>query len=64
MVANLAYDKRRSEDRVTDPRSRQIRTLIFPRCPEARGNIDLDHAGVTLTRPRLRIIKRFSGRRL
>ena len=49
MVANLAYDKRRSEDRVTDPRSRQIKTLILPRCPKARGNIDFDHAGAILT---------------
>ena len=64
IVANLAYDKRRSEDRVTDPRSRQIKTLILPRCPKARGNIDFDHACATLTGSRLRIIKRFSSRRL
>jgi hypothetical protein len=29
---------------VTDPRFRQIKILILPRCPEARGNIDFDHA--------------------
>ena len=29
---------------MTDPRFRQIKILILPRCPEARGNIDFDHA--------------------
>jgi len=49
---------------VTDPRFRQIKILILPRCPEARGNIDFDHADAILTGSRLRIIKRFSSRRL
>jgi hypothetical protein len=40
--------KRRSEDRVNDPRLPvRVRTLILPRRPKARGNIDLD---LTLTR--------------
>ena len=40
MLANLAYSKakkRGSRERSSPPC--QIRTLILPRCPEARGNI-------------------------
>ena len=40
MFANLAYNKtkkRGSRERSSPPC--QIRTLILPRCPEARGNI-------------------------
>src|SRR5262245_15214834 len=37
--------KRGSRERPSPPC--QVRTLILPRCPEARGNIDLD---LTLTR--------------
>jgi hypothetical protein len=48
MSENLAYIKNKKRG----PRERssppcQIKTLILPRCPEARGNIDLD---LTLTR--------------
>ena len=48
MLANLAYNKAKKRG----PRERssppcQIKTLILPRCPETRGNIDLD---LTLTR--------------
>jgi hypothetical protein len=48
MLANLAYNKtkkRGSRERSSPPC--QVRALILPRCPEARGNIDLD---LTLTR--------------
>jgi hypothetical protein len=48
MSENLAYiqnKKRGSRERSSPPC--QIKTLILPRCPEARGNIDLD---LTLTR--------------
>jgi hypothetical protein len=49
MLANLAYNKtkkRGSREQSSPPC--QIRTLILPRCPEARGNIfNLD---LTLTR--------------
>ena len=49
MPENLAYTKnkkRGSRERSSPPC--QVRTLILPRCPEARGNIfDL---GLTLTR--------------
>src|SRR5215470_66218 len=49
MLANLAYNKTKKRG----PRERssppcQIRTLILPRCPEARGNIF--SLGLTLTR--------------
>ena len=47
---NLAYNKtkkRGSRERSSPPC--QIKILILPRCPEARGNIDFDHAGATLT---------------
>src|SRR5262245_37483786 len=73
----MVYKKRRSEDRVNDPRLPvRSRTLILPRCPEARGNIDSDlntdpkvlrTLGPRWRDPygsRLRTIKRFSGRRL
>jgi hypothetical protein len=78
MPENLAYTKnkkRGSRERSSPPC--QIRILILPRCPEARGNIfDLD---LTLTRKvlpnsratrrdphgsHLRTIKRYSSRRL
>ena len=78
MLANLAYNqakKQGSRERSSPPC--QIRTLILPRCPEARGNIfNLD---LTLTRKffelskprgrepfgsRPRTIKRYSSRRL
>ena len=50
MLANLAYNKTKKRG----PRERssppcQIKTLILPRCPEARGNIDFDHTGANLT---------------
>ena len=48
MSENLAYiknKKRGSRERSSPPC--QIKTLILPRCPKARGNIDLD---LTLTR--------------
>ena len=49
MLANLAYNKTKKRG----PRERssppcQIKTLILPRCPEARGNIDFDHTGANL----------------
>jgi len=48
MVANLAYDKAKKRgSRERSPPPCQIKTLILPQCPEARGNIDLD---LTLTR--------------
>jgi len=50
MLANLAYSKtkkRGSRERSSPPC--QIKILILTRCPEARGNIDFDHAGGTLT---------------
>jgi Protein of unknown function (DUF3551) len=69
--------KQRSEDRANDPRLPvRSRTLILPRCPEARGNIELDlntdskvlrTLGPRWRNPygsRLRTIKRFSSRRL
>src|SRR5215475_6295025 len=39
--------KKKREPRERSPPPCQIKTLILPRCPEARGNIDLD---LTLTR--------------
>ena len=50
MLANLACKKTKKRG----PRERssppcQIKTLILPRCPEARGNIDFDHAAAILT---------------
>ena len=77
MLANLAYNKakkRGSRERSSPPC--QIEILILPRCPEARGNIDLDLNSdpkvLRTLRPRvrepygsrLRTIKRFSSRRL
>jgi hypothetical protein len=77
MLANLAYNKakkRGSRERSSPPC--QIKILILPRCPEARGNIDLDlntdpkvlrTLGPRGREPygsRLRTIKRFSSRRL
>ena len=49
MFANLAYNKAKKRgSRERSPPPCQIRTLILPRCPEARGNIfNLD---LTLTR--------------
>ena len=49
MLANLAYNKTKKRgSRERSPPPCQIRTLILPRCPEARGNIfNLD---LTLTR--------------
>jgi hypothetical protein len=45
---NLAYIKNKKRgSRERSPPPCQIKTLILPRCPEARGNIDLD---LTLTR--------------
>ena len=77
MLANLAYNKtkkRGSRERSSPPC--QNKTLILPRCPEARGNIDLDlnidskvlrtlePRWRKLCGSRRRIIKRFSSRRL
>jgi hypothetical protein len=45
----ITNKKRGSRERSSPPC--QVRTLILPRCPEARGNIDLD---LTLTRKFLR----------
>ena len=43
MLANLAYNKTKKRgSRERSPPPCQIRTLILPRCPKARGNIDLD----------------------
>src|SRR5512139_902528 len=70
----ITSKKRGSRERSSPPC--QIRTLILPRCPEARGNIDLDlntdskvlrTLGPRWRKPcgsRRRIIKRFSSRRL
>ena len=49
MPENLAYNntkKRGPRERSSPPC--QIKTLILPRCPEARGNIDFDHTGANL----------------
>ena len=77
MLANLAYNKTKKRG----PRERssppcQVRALILPRRPEARGNIDLglniDSKALRTLGPRgrepfgshLRTIKRYSSRRL
>ena len=77
MLANLAYKakKRGSRERSSPPC--QIKILILPRCPEARGNIsnldlNIDSKVLRTLGPRrrepygsrLRTIKRFSSRRL
>jgi hypothetical protein len=42
MPENLAYKAKKRGPRERSPPPCQIKTLILPRCPEARGNIDLD----------------------
>ena len=78
MLANLTYNKakkRGSRERSSPPC--QIKILILPRCPEARGNtsnfdLNIDSKVLRTLGPRvrepygsrLRTIKRFSSRRL